>query len=241
MVAHHDRDGRREPALLVLAGDLPVVARRHVQPELLRTLVHHPQVRAVVGPRVGVAHDRGHIDVGRRVHVVVAHDRELPQVRRLRRSGHVLDRGVGRRDDRRGDPSLLAPAVFETQRELRLRDRHPERLGAALTFRVDVRDEGELGDLAEQVQRLVEDRHRVTTGILELLQDGGDFEFGRVDRLVDVHDPVRLLGLDRLDETPRRSSIVVETSGVAWGGARSSDRLLEPLGGRASDDMRCRP
>jgi len=135
MVADHDHDRRRLTALLELPRDLPVVTRRHVEPQLVRTLVHHAEVRDVVGARVRVAHDRCHVDVRRRIHVVVPDDWKLPEVGVGAELDHLLDRTVGRIEHNRRDATVFAPCVFEAQRKLRVGRRHaelPERTARAL-------------------------------------------------------------------------------------------------------------
>ena len=80
MVANDDGDRRWSVLFFVLAMDLPVVSRRHVQAKLPWAFHHVALEGDIVKAFVGIFHHRRHVDVRRRVHGVVPDHGEVVNI-----------------------------------------------------------------------------------------------------------------------------------------------------------------
>ena len=95
--------------------NLPVVPRRHVNAELARLLVHRAQERHVVEAVVGVPHDGRHVNVGSRVHLVMADDGVVPQIAAIFPRDDLLHGRLGTGDENGRHGILEAPGVLDAQ------------------------------------------------------------------------------------------------------------------------------
>src|SRR6266542_5296367 len=112
MMANDDRHGRRPVFLFVLAMDLPVVSRRHAEATLPWTLHHVALEGDIVKAFIGVLHHRGHVDVWRRIHGVMADDGKIVNVCLVAALDDLFNRRLAARNRYRSDEHVLTAGVL---------------------------------------------------------------------------------------------------------------------------------
>ena len=116
MVANHDRHRRRPVFLFVLAVDLPIVSRRHVQAKLPWAFHHVALEGDIVRAFIGVLHHRGHVDVWRRIHRMMPNYGEIVNIRLVAALDDLFDRRFARGNRYRVNHRILAPGILQAQR-----------------------------------------------------------------------------------------------------------------------------
>ena len=200
MVADDLGVGRRLAALLVLGQDALQVRRVDRHAAAARPLGEQLDEGHVVDAGVRVLHHGGHRDDLADVALEVLDDRQAADVDRVATLHHFLDRRLVGRDDLGRDLAAVEPRILQAQLEFGLLRRHIERQRAPLARAEDVGDDGELRGIAELVDRLLEDRHRVFAGVVEMLEDRGDLVLGHADRPTHAHHLIRKLRANPVDE-----------------------------------------
>ena len=179
MVADDDRHRRRPVFFFVLAMDLPVVARRHVQAELPRAFHHVALEGDVVKAFVRILHHRRHIDIRRRIHGVMPNYRQVVNICLVAALDDLFDRRLAPRNRYRCKHRVFAARVLEAQRQVAFVGFHAERQRATLAGGEDIAQQRESGRFAVEIERFFKEENGKFLLILEVLEQSGYFEIFR--------------------------------------------------------------
>src|SRR3989338_2500885 len=206
MVAYHDGDGCGPFLLLVLSMDLPAVPGRHMDAEPSRPFDHVAEKRHVVEAALRILHHRRHVEIGGGVHGVVAYYGKLVDIRLVPLLDDLLDRRLIRGANDRGNQLLLAPRIFETERQSFVIRVEPQGQGAAAPRGKDIAQERKGGGLAVDIERLVKEQRGKFPVVFEMLEQGRDLVAGRGDGALDVDEVMGKPLLQLAEEAAQVSS-----------------------------------